>query len=114
MRDEKKLTQADVAKVIDVAPSTIGMYEQGRRMPDADALGALADYFEVTTDYLLGRTDDRSAKIEMHAVRNPNVVGMSVDNAIDIISQLERLSKLHDDGKLTTEEFESLKKKLLS
>lgn len=37
-REEKGLTQAEVAKLLDMSASTIGMYEQGRRDPDTDTL----------------------------------------------------------------------------
>jgi len=59
LRKEKEKTQEDLAAVLQVSPSTIGMYEQGRRIPDTDKLNKLADYFEVSVDYLLGRTDIR-------------------------------------------------------
>lgn len=61
-REEKGLTQAEVAKLLDMSASTIGMYEQGRRDPDTDTLKKLAELYEVSTDYLLGRTDDPSPK----------------------------------------------------
>ena len=57
LRKEKKLLQADVANKIGIARATYGAYEQGNRQPDFDTLERLADYFEVSTDYLLGRTD---------------------------------------------------------
>lgn len=58
LRTQKKLTQEDVAKIIGVARTTYAMYEQNSREPDNDTLQKLADFFEVSTDYLLGRTDD--------------------------------------------------------
>ena len=57
LRKEKKLLQADVANKIGIARATYGAYEQGNRQPDFDTLERIADYFEVSTDYLLGRTD---------------------------------------------------------
>lgn len=61
-REEKGLTQAEVAKLLDMSASAIGMYEQGRRDPDTDTLKKLAELYEVSTDYLLGCTDDPSPK----------------------------------------------------
>lgn len=57
LRKEKKLLQADVANKIGIARATYGAYEQGNRQPDFDTLERIADYFEVSIDYLLGRTD---------------------------------------------------------
>ena len=51
-------SQSELAKHLQVSPSAIGMYEQGRREPAADLLIAIADLFSVSTDYLLtGKTD---------------------------------------------------------
>ncbi|WP_391559642.1 helix-turn-helix domain-containing protein [Robertmurraya sp.] len=57
-RKNKKLTQEELAKNIGITRSALSQYEIGRRQPDYDTLQKLADYFEVTVDYLLGRTDD--------------------------------------------------------
>ena len=51
-------SQAELAKHLQVSPSAIGMYEQGRREPAADLLIAMANLFSVSTDYLLtGKPD---------------------------------------------------------
>ena len=58
LRIQKGLTQAELSKTLQVSASSIGMYEQGRREPDNETLGRIANFFNVTTDYLLGRTDE--------------------------------------------------------
>ena len=58
LRTQKGLTQAELSKTLQVSASSIGMYEQGRREPDNETLGRIANYFNVSTDYLLGRTDE--------------------------------------------------------
>lgn len=58
LREKRGLTQAEVANLFNISTSTIGMYEQGRRDPDTAVLKKIADYFDVSADYLLGRTDD--------------------------------------------------------
>lgn len=57
LRKTTTLTQSEFAKKIDVARTTYAMYEQGNREPDYETLRKIADYFGVTTDYLLGRSD---------------------------------------------------------
>lgn len=47
------LSQAELAKIIHVSPSTIGMYEQGRRLPAAPILVALSRVLGVSLDYLV-------------------------------------------------------------
>lgn len=54
LRKDKNLTQSQLAKIIDVSTSAIGMYEQGRREPDNKVLSALCTVLDTTTDYLIG------------------------------------------------------------
>lgn len=58
LRKEKNRTQEDVAKVIGVSRPAYTAYEKGNRTPDYGILQTLADYFDVTTDYLLGHSND--------------------------------------------------------
>lgn len=58
LREEKKLTQNDVALAIKTSRTNIGRWEKGLNEPTMSAIIALADFFEVSTDYLLGREDD--------------------------------------------------------
>lgn len=59
LRSERGISQASVSKEIGVSRYTIYSYEKGKTAPTLDGLVALADYFDVTLDYLLGRTDTR-------------------------------------------------------
>lgn len=56
LRQDKKLTQKELAQVIYVTPGTISNYENNAHFPDVEKLIDLADFFGVTTDYLLGRS----------------------------------------------------------
>lgn len=57
LRTSRGLTQDELSKIIKISRSTIGMYESGAREPDFETLELIADFFNVDTDYLLGRTD---------------------------------------------------------
>lgn len=57
LRNKKGLSQAEFARVLGMGQSTIAMYETDKRLPDAATIKKLADYFNVTVDYLLGWTD---------------------------------------------------------
>lgn len=57
LRREKKISQAVLAEAIGVGQSSIASYESDERNPSYEVLCLLADYFDVSTDYLLGRTD---------------------------------------------------------
>ncbi|MBO3444841.1 helix-turn-helix transcriptional regulator [Clostridium sp. CCUG 7971] len=58
------LNQAEFAKIFSVTKQTVSNWENGNRNPDSATLSKLADYFEVSVDYLLGRTDERNSNIE--------------------------------------------------
>lgn len=57
LRERNGISQKDFAKKINVSNVVLSRYESNERKPDYDTLQLIADYFEVTTDYLLGRTD---------------------------------------------------------
>lgn len=59
LRESRKLKQMDIAKHLGITSQAYGHYETNKRQPDPSTLSLLADYFNVTVDYLLGR-DDKS------------------------------------------------------
>ena len=62
LRREKKLTQEDVGEMLGFVDSTISQYETGKREPDYETLAKIANIFDVTTDYLLGNSNQRKEK----------------------------------------------------
>lgn len=99
LRENKGITQAELGKVLSISPSTIGMYEQGRRSPDYETLKKIADYFGVSTDCLLGRNDEEF---------NP-FLGTSKDTT-DLAAMMRKLksieAKLQDRGR-SSEQMEN-------
>lgn len=57
LRMENGFTQVELAKKIGISRSTIAMYETGAREPDFETLEKIADFFDINTDFLLGRTN---------------------------------------------------------
>ncbi|MFK4568133.1 helix-turn-helix domain-containing protein [Enterococcus sp. UD-01] len=55
LRTSKKMTQTELGNILNVTKSSISGYENGTRFPDQESLVKIADYFDVTTDYLLGK-----------------------------------------------------------
>lgn len=53
LRRAKGMSQSELAKQLQISPSAVGMYEQGRREPAAEVLVRLSQLFEVSVDYLL-------------------------------------------------------------
>jgi len=56
-RNKKHLTQQQLADELGVSKNTIFSWEKSLRKPDIDSLSILADYFNVSTDYILGKED---------------------------------------------------------
>ena len=57
LREDSDLTQAEVGKQVNVPQRTYAYYESGERMIPPQVLIALAQFYHVSVDYLLGRTD---------------------------------------------------------
>ncbi len=63
-RSQIGLNQVEFAKIFNVTKQTVSNWENGNRTPDSTTLSKLADYFGVTVDYLLGRTEKRNFNID--------------------------------------------------
>jgi len=74
LRKQAGMSQFQLAKVLDIATSTLGMYETGKREPSLKVMNRIANYFNVTTDYLLGRPDKKD---------DDNVDYVALDKALD-------------------------------
>lgn len=57
LRTSRNLSQKDIAKYINKTKQAYSLYERGERDPDSATLIKLADFFDVSVDYLLGRTN---------------------------------------------------------
>lgn len=58
LREDEHLSQLELAKIINVCNTTVSQYENGSRTPSDDIKIKLANYFNVSTDYLLGLSDN--------------------------------------------------------
>ncbi|MDE7023666.1 MAG: helix-turn-helix domain-containing protein [Ligilactobacillus sp.] len=62
LRNQKNMTQDELGKVLNVSGKTIGTWERDSRQPNIETINALANYFNVSTDYLLGRKENSKTK----------------------------------------------------
>ena len=113
MRSSRNLTQADLASQLNVAKSTVGMWENGHREPDLDTLEALADLFNVPMSSLLGEENSAVSPLPedlpvppgtVHRVTvthvppaEPAPPAESARSLDDIIAQLEALKAAQAD-----------------
>lgn len=108
MREKKHLTQQDVADGINVNSSTYKNYEYGRREPDLETVSKIADFYGVTTDYLLGREtgepetiDKLAGEFNMTALEKEildNYLSLPKDMRGDLMEFLEKsVQKVMDE-----------------
>lgn len=62
LRLQRGMTQTQVGDLIGVSCVTVGRYEAGEREPSNAKISALADYFGVSIDYLIGRDETKKGK----------------------------------------------------
>lgn len=62
LRHERKLTQKQIAEELNIGYRAYQCYELKQRYPDFQGLIAIADYFDVSLDYLVGRSDVRERR----------------------------------------------------
>lgn len=113
LRAERRLDQKEVASATGISYSSIQKYESGVMLPPKLKQQVLADFFGVSLTYLRGETNDRGNGVDIYAFRDSTTKGIPLDEAIGLVEQVEKLSKLHSEGKLTDEEFAKLKRKII-
>lgn len=59
LRKERGMEQAQLAKKLNIATSTLGMWETDKRKPNTEAIVSIAQFFQVSTDYLLGNSEKK-------------------------------------------------------
>lgn len=60
MRDILGIKQKQVSSDLNIPPNTFSQYETGKREPDLETVKRIAEYFDVSIDYLLGKTDKKN------------------------------------------------------
>ena len=70
LRKEKKLSQVEVGEILHYGYTAISNYENGRNEPTLTDLCRIADFFDVSTDFLLGRTEDRQSHCRIDDICN--------------------------------------------
>lgn len=95
LRRQQSMSQAELAAALRISPSAVGMYEQGRREPSAQMLVAMAEFFGVTTDYLL--TGKCFTPQEQQAARK-----LLQDSLVGLEARIARRDKPFSRQELTT------------
>lgn len=87
LRDESGKTQSQIAKELGMTPQAFSYFVNGRE-PNYETLGKLADYFQVSTDYLLGKTDVKATHVSQRILcemtgLSEKVITLLVKDAIE-------------------------------
>ncbi|TCU64445.1 DNA-binding XRE family transcriptional regulator [Tissierella praeacuta] len=88
LRNERNLLQKDLAEKLNLSQQTISLYESEKRQPDYQILQSIADFFNVSVDYLLGRTDIKDSSV-LYVKEN------NIHN--EIIDEIKKLSPESQD-----------------
>lgn len=89
LRKEIKLTQQQLASALEITRGALSMYELDRREPDNSTLIKISDYFDVSTDYLLGKTDTKNICAEKSSPYTTSLEGLDTED----ITLVENLIK---------------------
>lgn len=97
LRLENNLLQKDIANKLNLTTSAYGYYEQGKRVPDSETIKILSNFYNVSSDYLLGisdirnYTDDPNITIALHSDTDyddlPDEAIKEIHGFIDYIKQ---------------------------
>ncbi|MFW6016106.1 MAG: helix-turn-helix domain-containing protein [bacterium] len=96
LRGENDLTQEELAKNIGLSRSTVAGYETNKRKPDSDTLNKIADFFNVSVDFLLGRSDQRYTN-DNNSLISPNSDIFKLLEKIQEHKELQNLIELTKD-----------------
>jgi len=73
LRSEMNMSQRELGNALGLSKGTISMYETGNRIPEPHTLEAIADFFNVSMDYLYGRSDVRRYDSKGQPVREVDI-----------------------------------------
>ncbi len=93
IRNEKGVSQKDVAEHLGISITAISQYESDSRFPNEDMLRRLCVYYKITSDYLLGLTDVKHAPINSEELRDKTVSAKQmevIDYLIDVFHSTEK------------------------
>lgn len=88
LRKSSELTIRELAEYLGVAKSTINMYERGKREPAFATLEAIADYFNVDMDYLLGKSDCKNRYLESLSASPNNIIPMPATRELPLLGNI--------------------------
>ena len=99
LRIEKGLLQSDIAKIINKSERTVGFYETGERDMGTETLSKLSDFFNVSIDYILGKTDMRNIEDDFKFPYHKETEGLSEDEIKEALEFYKLVKNKKKEGK---------------
>ena len=100
LRKKNGITQSQLAEALNVTKGAIAMWETNKRTPDLDMAGVIADYFNVSVDYLLERNDaistDTDTDLKFALFNGAEGV---TDEMFEEVKRFAEMVKLREDSK---------------
>lgn len=93
LRELNFLTQIDIAQYLHLSSSTISHYEKGITVPPTEVIFRLAEFYNVTTDYILGRCASKTNLNETYALKLTNKI--TIGDAVEIMTKMNDSEREH-------------------
>ena len=93
LREVNFLTQTDIAHHLHLSSSTISHYEKGITVPPTEIIFRLAEFYDVTTDYILGRCASKTNLNDTYALKLTNK--MTIGDAVEIMTKMNNAEREH-------------------
>lgn len=93
LREVNFLTQTDIAHHLHLSSSTISHYEKGIAVPPTEIIFRLAEFYDVTTDYILGRCASKTNLNDTYALKLTNK--MTIGDAVEIMTKMNDAEREH-------------------
>ena len=96
LMEERKCTQKELGEAIGVTYQAIGAYRDGKALPGLEVAQKIADYFNVSLDYLSGKTDIRSRNTGVQAIREATSLIESAAESLVSMKSAYAITLLND------------------
>lgn len=93
LREVNFLTQTDIVHHLHLSSSTISHYEKGITVPPTEIIFRLAEFYDVTTDYILGRCASKTNLNDTYALKLTNK--MTIGDAVEIMTKMNDAEREH-------------------
>lgn len=107
LRQEKNLTQRQLAKMANTTPTSVSAYEKGQKTPSIEVLCNIANALETSVDWLCGNTESKGNYTTLDAIRILAQINGQFGDIITFMAQYQKMYELLSQDKITQSIFDS-------